>query len=69
MIKNELLSNMIALGILQEEPPLAEMEEVEEPSEGLSVLSNQMVALRLKELELEIKRWEHNNRLLLFERV
>lgn len=69
MIKNELLSNMIALGILQKEPPLAEMEEVEEPSEGLSVLSNQMVALRLKELELEIKRWEHNNRLLLFERV
>lgn len=71
VIKSDLLSQMIALGILPEEPPVASevAEEMEEPSGRLRSVSPEresdpMVALKLKELELQIKQQEHKNRLL-----
>ncbi len=68
-IKLDLLSELIALGILPEEPPVAseteEMEEIREKVKSDSEReSDQMVALKLKELELQIKQQEHKNRLL-----
>ncbi|KAI2661960.1 Gag polyprotein [Labeo rohita] len=69
-IKSELLSKMIATGVLPEGPSVVgEVEEMEEPSERLKSVSPEresdpMVALKLKELELQIKQQEHKNRLL-----
>ncbi len=69
-IKLDLLSELIALGILPEEPPVAsetegEMEEIRERVKSDSEReSDQRVGLKLKELELQIKQQEHKNRLL-----
>lgn len=69
-IKSDLLSELIALGILPEESPVVsetegEMEETSERVKSDSEReSDPMVALKLKELELQIKQQEHKNRLL-----
>ncbi len=70
-IKSDLLSELIALGILPEESPVVsetegEMEETSErvKSDSSERESDPMVALKLKELELQIKQQEHKNRLL-----
>ncbi len=69
-INSDLLSELITLGILPEEPPVAsetegEMKEIRERVKSDSEReSDQMVALKLKELELQIKQQEHKKKRL-----